>query len=234
MSALRLSASEPHERRGGVVGVVGRVLGDVPKRPKNLSESFSYIYLSHFRADTFIGGGLPAVIMGQTHQTPKTEARTPTTLVVEETTVIPAFEVIAKAMSKNSSQEAIDAFGEDSCTPFNLEGTIEVGGVMQTISQSGVIEVGSSYTRAQTTAFKLTDSFHMALAVMGVHAPKMAEAIMASMEASRDGGDSAQALADAGFNMTDESRAKATDFMKSLATESTRTVRASVKVNLDA
>lgn len=232
MSALRLSASEPHERRGGVVGVVGRVLGDVPQHPKNLSESFSYIYLSQFRADIFIGGGLPAEIMEQVTITP--EARTPTTLVVEETTVIPAFEVIAKAMSKNSSQTAIDAFGEDSCTPFNLEGTIEVGGVMQTISQSGVIEVGSSYTRAQTTAFKLTDSFHMALAVMGVHAPKMAEAIMASMEASRDGGDSAQALADAGFNMTEDSRAKATAFMKSLATESTRTVRASVKVNLDA
>jgi hypothetical protein len=58
--------------------------------------------------------------------------------------------------------------------------------------------------------------------------------MMASMEASRDGGDPAQALADAGFNMTDEARAKATAFMASLATESTRTVRASVKVNLDA
>lgn len=172
--------------------------------------------------------------MGQTHETP-TQARTPTTLVVEETpAVIPAFEVIAKAMSKNSSQEAIDTFGEDSCTPFHLQGTIEIDGNMQVIDQSGMIEVGTSYERAQTTAFKLTDSFHMALAVMGVHAPKMAEAIMASMEASRDGDDPAQALANAGFNMTDASKDKATAFMASLAKQSTRTVRASVKVNLDA
>ena len=54
------------------------------------------------------------------------EARTPTTLVVEETPVFPALEVIAKTMSKNSSQAAIEAFGEDSCTPFTLQGTLEV------------------------------------------------------------------------------------------------------------
>lgn len=163
-----------------------------------------------------------------------TEARTPTALKVETSVSIPAFEAVAKAMTKNSAEVARQAFGEDSCTPFTLQGTIEVGGVMQAIDQSGTIEIGASYERAQTTAFKLTDSFHMALAVMGVHAPKMAEAIMASMHASKDGGDSAQILAEAGFNMTEASKAKATAHMKSLATASVRKVSAGVKVSLDA
>lgn len=167
-------------------------------------------------------------------ETITTEARTPTTLKVETSVSIPAFEAVAKAMTKNSAEVARQAFGEDSCTPFTLQGTIEVGGVMQAIDQSGMIEIGTSYERAQTTAFKLTDSFHMALAVMGVHAPKMAEAIMASMQASKDGGDPVKALADAGFNMTDASKAKATAHMKSLATQSVRKVSAGVKVSLDA
>ena len=162
-----------------------------------------------------------------------TEARTATTLKVETSVSIPAFEAVAKAMTKNSAQVAREAFGEDSCTPFTIQGTIEVGGVMQAIDQSGMIEVGKSYERPQTTAFKLTDSFHMALAVMGVHAPKMAEAIMASMHASKDGGDSAQILAEAGFNMTEASKKKATAHMAALATASIRTVSASVKVSLD-
>ena len=166
-------------------------------------------------------------------QTP-TEARTPTTLTVEETPVFPALEVIAKAMDKNSTQNAREAFGEDSCTPFSLQGTLEVNGVLQVIDESGMIEIGSSYERAQTTAFKLTEFAHQALAVMGTHSPKMLEAVMASMIASRDGGDSEKALIDAGYNMTEASKARATEHMKTLATESVRTVRASVKVNLDA
>ena len=117
-----------------------------------------------------------------------TEARTPTTLKVETSVSIPAFEAVAKAMTKNSAEVARQAFGEDSCTPFTLQGTIEVGGVMQAIDQSGMIEIGTSYERAQTTAFKLTDSVHMMLGIMGVHAPKMLDAVMASMQASKDGG----------------------------------------------
>ena len=62
----------------------------------------------------------------------------------------------------------------------------------------------------------------------------MGEAIMASMMASRDGGDSAQALADAGYNISQEALDRANAFMADLATESVRTVRASVKANLDA
>ncbi len=171
--------------------------------------------------------------MGQTPET-RTEARTPTTLKVVETPVYPALEVIAKKVSKNSSQAAIEAFGEDSCTPFSLQGTLEVNGVLQVIDESGMIEIGTSYERAQTSAYKTTDAMRDALAVMGVHAPKMCEAVMASMKASRDGGDSAQALIENGFNISQEALDRANAFMASLASESVRTVRASVKVNLDA
>ena len=162
------------------------------------------------------------------------EARTPTTLVVEETPVFPALEVIAKAMSKDSTQVAREAFGEDSCTPFTLQGTLEVNGVLQVIDESGMIEIGSSYERAQTSAFKTTNAMRDAIALMGMFAPKMGEAIMASMMASRDGGDSAQALADAGYNISQEALDRANAFMAELATKSVRTVRASVKANLDA
>jgi hypothetical protein len=147
---------------------------------------------------------------------------------------LPAFEAIAKKITKNSAEVARQEFGEDSCTPFTLQGTLEVGGVLTAIDESGMIEIGSSYERAQTTAFKLTDSVHMMLGIMGVHAPKMLDAVMASMQASKDGGDSVQALIDAGFNMTEASRAKATEFMRSLASSSVRTVSAGVKVALDA
>ena len=217
----------------GAVGAVGRVLGGVPKCPRILSGLLYYIILSQFRADTFIGGGLPAVFMGQTPET-RTQARTPTTLKVVETPVFPALEVIAKKVSKNSSQAAIEAFGEDSCTPFSLQGTLEVDGVLQVIDESGMIEIGTSYERAQTSAFKTTNAMRDAIALMGMFAPKMGEAIMASMMASRDGGDSAQALADAGYNISKEALDRANAFMAELATESVRTVRASVKVNLDA
>ena len=97
-----------------------------------------------------------------------------------------------------------------------------------------MIEIGSSYERAQTSAFKTTNAMRDAIALMGMFAPKMGEAIMASMMASRDGGDSAQALADAGYNISQEALDRANAFMADLATESVRTVRASVKANLDA
>lgn len=167
-------------------------------------------------------------------ETITTEARTPTTLVVEETPVFPALEVIAKAMDKNSSQNAREAFGEDSCTPFTLQGTLEVDGVLQVIDESGMIEIGKSYERPQTSAYKTTNAMRDAIALMGMFAPKMGDAVMASMMASRDGGDSAQALLDNGFNITQEALDRANAFMASLATASVRTVSASVKVNLDA
>lgn len=167
-------------------------------------------------------------------ETITTEARTPTTLVVEKTPVFPALEVIAKAMDKNSSQNAREAFGEDSCTPFTLQGTLEVDGVLQVIDESGMIEIGKSYERPQTSAYKTTNAMRDAIALMGMFAPKMGDAVMASMMASRDGGDSAQALLDNGFNITQEALDRANAFMASLATASVRTVSASVKVNLDA
>ena len=163
-----------------------------------------------------------------------TEARTPTTLKVETSVSIPAFEAVAKAMTKNSAEVARQAFGEDSCTPFTLQGTIEVGGVMQAIDQSGTIEIGASYERAQTSAFKTTNAMRDCIALMGMFAPKMGEAVMASMQASRDGGDSAQALLDNGFNITQEALDRANAFMASLASASVRKVSAGVKVSLDA
>tara|TARA_R110002050_G_scaffold21975_4_gene60236 strand:- start:257 stop:769 length:513 start_codon:yes stop_codon:yes gene_type:complete len=163
-----------------------------------------------------------------------TEARTLTDLVVEETTFSPAIEAVVKKSFPSSAQEARLSLGEDSCTTFSFEGTYTVGTETQVLSTSGIIEVGSSYERAQTTAFKLTDAFHDALAVMGCHSPKMLEAVMASMQASKDGLDSAQALADAGFAISPEARSRATAHMKTLATSSVRTVSASVKVHLDA
>ena len=162
------------------------------------------------------------------------EARTPTTLKVETSVSLPAFEAVAKKITKNSAEVARQAFGEDSCTPFHLQGTFEVDGVMTVIDEKGMIEIGTSYERAQTTAFKLTEFAHQALAVMGTHSPKMLEAVMASMIASRDGGDSEKALIDAGFNMTEASKARATEHMRSLATSSVRKVSAGVKVSLDA
>ena len=50
-----------------------------------------------------------------------------------------------------------------------------------------MIEIGTSYERAQTSAFKTTNAIRDAIALMGMFAPKMGEAIMASMMASRDG-----------------------------------------------
>tara|TARA_A200000159_G_scaffold99712_1_gene92534 strand:+ start:3273 stop:3785 length:513 start_codon:yes stop_codon:yes gene_type:complete len=167
-------------------------------------------------------------------ETITTEARTPTTLKVETSVSLPAFEAIAKKMTKNSAEVARQAFGEDSCTPFTLQGTLEVDGVLQVIDESGMIEIGTSYERAQTSAFKTTNAMRDAIALMGMFAPKMGEAIMASMMASRDGGDSAQALLDNGFNISQEALDRANAFMADLATSSVRTVSAGVKVSLDA
>ncbi len=167
-------------------------------------------------------------------ETITTEARTPTTLKVETSVSLPAFEAVAKKITKNSAEVARQEFGEDSCTPFTLQGTFEVGGVLTAIDESGMIEIGTSYERAQTSAFKTTNAMRDAIALMGMFAPKMGEAIMASMMASRDGGDSAQALLDNGFNISQEALDRANAFMADLATSSVRTVSAGVKVSLDA
>ena len=169
----------------------------------------------------------------QANQTP---ARTETTLVVEETTSLVGLQAIAKAMDKvhtTNNKATVQALGEDSATPFMLTGVLTVGEETALIDESGMIEVGASFQRAQTSAFKTTNAIRDALAVMGMHAPKMAEAIMASMLASKDGGDSAAALEANGFNISDAALDRANAFMASLATKSTRTVSAAVKVSLD-
>ena len=173
--------------------------------------------------------------MGQTPE-PRTEARTETALVVEETTSLIGLQAIAKAMDKGhgtSNKAAGLALGEDSATPFMLTGVLTVGEETALIDESGHIIVERSFTRPQTTAFKTSNAMRDALAVMGMHAPKMADAIMASMLASKDGGDSAAALEAAGFNISEAALERANAFMASLATASTRTVSAAVKVELD-
>lgn len=171
--------------------------------------------------------------MGQTPET-RTEARTETTTLGITSTVVPVgLEAIAKKMKGGDNKTAVLHLGEDSATSFTLEGTLTINGETATISESGHIEVGASYQRAQTSAFKTTNAMRDALAVMGMHAPKMAEAIMASMLASKDGGDSAAALEANGFNISEAALERANAFMASLATASTRTVSAAVKVSLD-
>jgi len=98
------------------------------------------------------------------------EARTETTTLGLTSTVVPVgLEAIAKKMKGADNKTATLHLGEDSATPFTLEGTLTVGGESATISQSGHIEVGASYTRAQTTAFPVAKALHMALGVMGAH-----------------------------------------------------------------
>ena len=169
-------------------------------------------------------------------ETTRPEARTETTLVVEETSSLVGFQAIAKAMDKahtTNNKATAEALGEDSATPFMLTGVLTVGEETALIDESGHIIVERSFTRPQTSAFKTTNAIRDALAVMGMHAPKMAEAIMASMLASKDGGDSAAALEANGFNISDAALERANAFMASLASKSTRTVSAAVKVSLD-
>ena len=162
-----------------------------------------------------------------------TPALPATTLTVEETTVPVGFQAIAKKVVGGDNKTAIMHLGEDSATPFIFTGTLTVGEETTLIDESGHIEIGASYTRAQTSAFKTTNAVRDCIALMGMLAPKMGDAIQASMLASRDGGDSAQALIDHGFNITEAALDRANAFMASLASESTRTVSASVKVSLD-
>jgi len=162
------------------------------------------------------------------------EARTETTTLGLTSTVVPVgLEAIAKKMKGADNKTATLHLGEDSATPFTLEGTLTVGGESATISQSGHIEVGASYTREQTTAFPVAKALHMALGVMGAHSPQMLEAVLAGLDASAAGLDATAALEAAGFNLSEAAADRATAHMKTLAKSSERTVSAAVKVSLD-
>lgn len=171
--------------------------------------------------------------MGQTPE-PRTEARTETTTLGMTSTVVPVgLEAIAKKMKGGDNKTAVLHLGEDSATPFILEGTLTINGETATISESGHIEVGASYTRAQTTAFPIAKALHMALGVMGAHSPQMLDAVLAGLTASAAGDDAEAALEAAGFNLSAAAAERATAHMKDLASSSVRTVSAAVKVSLD-
>ena len=107
--------------------------------------------------------------MGQTPET-RTEARTETTTLGIASSAVPVgLEAIAKKMKGGDNKTAVLHLGEDSATPFTLEAVLTVGGESATFVESGHIEVGASYTRAQTTAFPVAKALHMALGVMGAH-----------------------------------------------------------------
>ena len=235
MSALRLSASEAVERSGGAVGVVGRVLGDVPKRPKNLSESFSYIYLSQFRADTFIGGGLPACNMAQETITP--EAQTPTTLVVEETVVFPALEAIAKKVSKTSADDARTILGEDSVTDFAFNGTLTVGSQTAIIDETGTIEIGASHVRSQTGKVPSNAKDLVFYSLLGALRPAAQKLVLDAVEGRMNGtmsNDEAGAQILAGFNLSPEAMSAGKKALAERRLATKQTVKAPVKVHLDA
>lgn len=162
----------------------------------------------------------------------QTQTPAPTGLLIEEATTAPALEALIKKAFGNTAQQARD-LGEDSVHDVRLEGTYTVDGVAAPIDVAGTIEVGASYTRAQTMAFKTSDAMRDALALLGMFRPDMERALIASMEASRDGADSAAALKLHGFTISEQARERANVAMARLARESTRTVSAPVKVAMD-
>lgn len=166
--------------------------------------------------------------MAQTqNQTPS-----PTGLIIETTPTMPGLEALVKKAFGNTGQQARD-LGEDTVHDVRLEGMYTVDGIAAPVNVAATIEVGASYTRAQTMAFKTSDAMRDALALLGMFRPDMERALIASMEASRDGGDSAAALEAHGFTISEEARERANAAMARLARESTRTVSAPVKVALD-
>jgi hypothetical protein len=165
---------------------------------------------------------------------PQTETQNETNtrgLIVAETTTFPGLAAVVGSLG-DTAQAARD-LGEDAVHTVALVGTYTVDGHAVPVDVSGTVEVGASYTRAQTTAFPLAEALHMAFGVMGAHAPQMLDAVLAGMRASRDGTDATAALRAAGFNLSEAASERATAEMRTLSTESRRNVRASVRFNAD-
>ena len=173
--------------------------------------------------------------MGQTPE-PRTEARTETTTLGVETTMVPVcIEAIAKKMKGGDNKTAVAHLGEDSATPFHMETTLTVGGETSTFVESGMIEVGASYERSSTTAIPLTAVLHE---LGGVNSPQARKAINTAVEAAimRASGETAEAVAAhyaANSVKWSEDTERKNSFLKRLRAATVRTVSAAVKVVLD-
>jgi len=171
-------------------------------------------------------------------ETTRPEARTETTLVVEETSSLVGFQAIAKAMDKahtTNNKATAEALGEDSATPFMLTGVLTVGEETALIDESGMIEVAASFQRSSTTAIPLTAILHE---LGGVNSPQARKVINTALEAAimRAGGASADTVAahyaDNKVKWSADTERK-NSFLKRLRAATVRTVSAAVKVILD-
>jgi len=169
-------------------------------------------------------------------ETITTEARTPTTLKVETSVSIPAFEAVAKKITKDSAEVARQEFGEDSCTPFHLQGTFEVDGVMTVIDEKGMIEIGAEYERSQTGKVPANAKDLVFYSLLGALRAPAQKLVLDAVEARMNGtmtNDEAGAQILAGFNLSSQAIEAGKKALKERRLATKQTVKAPVKVTLE-
>ena len=165
------------------------------------------------------------------------EAQTPTTLVVEETVVFPALEAIAKKVSKTSTDDARTILGEDSVTDFAFNGTLTVGSQTAIIDETGTIEVGASHVRSQTGKVPQNAKDVVFYSLLGALRPAAQKLVLDAVEGRMNGtmtNDEAGAQILEGFNLSPQAIEAGKKALAERPLATKQTVKAPVKVHLDA
>ena len=159
-------------------------------------------------------------------------------IVTTETTTAPALEGHFRAVFGDTTQQARDAFGEDSVTIIETSTTyVATNAATGQVTASGTFEattettVGAEHTRSQTTAIPLTAVLHELGGMNTPQARRVIETAITVAVMRRDGASAEECAAYYAANgvaWSDNTEA-ANDFLRALRAESVRTVRAPVR-----
>ena len=162
-------------------------------------------------------------------------------IVTTETTTAPAMEAHFRAVFGDTTQQAREAFGEDSVTIIESSTTyVATNAATGEVTASGSFEattettVGAEHTRSQTTALPIAAIMHELGNINTPQARVAIETAIAVAIMRRDGASAEECAAHYAANGVawSEDTERRNDFLARIRAESIRTVRAPVRTRV--